>query len=148
MRIRIVIQHLNQTSFTTQTNIASSILHCRVPIEMWTDKTIVLRVVGKCLQFWIINRQTILGGNPQAAITILNNTFHAIIYQTIFLCQHFKALITILIQYAFIESVSVTTQPQSTIAGFAERRNLINDFGCRIGQKMADIASCKLSILL
>ena len=100
--VSILTKHLNKSGLATQTDITCRILYGRIPVEVRTNKSVMLRIVGKGLEFGVVNRKTVLGGNPQSTITIFNYAFYTVIYQSIGLGKHFKALFAFFVKYTFV----------------------------------------------
>ena len=144
---RILATYTNQTAFTTQPECSKRILNSRIPVKMGISETIGQGIVCEhAPHLWIINRKAVLCRNPQTAIAILHNTFHTIIDQAILLCQCLKALLIVLNDTS-IETIAITAQPQRTIVSLTECRNLVDNSGCWIIQKMRDSPTLEFPVL-
>ena len=107
----VVGNHFYQSGLAAQIDGSSSIFDCRIPVEMWTYQSVILRVVSKCLQLGVIDRQSVLCCYPQSSVAVFNNTFHSVVYQTMLLGKNLKPLFSFVINNALVESVTVTSQP-------------------------------------
>ena len=120
-RLRILTQHLYQTSFAAEIDDARGIAHSGVPVEMLVHQTLALEIVGEGTGVGVIYRQTVLGGDPQTAIGILNEALDTRESQAVGGGQGFEVPTGVaFVLHQTIQAVAIAAQPQRTIVGLAE----------------------------
>ena len=95
---------------------------------MMVHQTFALEVVGENVGLWVIYRQAVLGGHPQTAVGILDDTLDTTEGQTVFCGQGFKmsALVCIIL-YQSVQAIAIAAQPERAVTGLTERRDLVDD---------------------